>query len=85
MPTTDAYRLAFDRWRDCVEEYENPVNALLDLSDQRGQGDRSLPLIVRQSDSELVAAVQRELDARAATDEARRRLDRPCPPLKLLK
>jgi alpha-D-ribose 1-methylphosphonate 5-triphosphate synthase subunit PhnI len=53
-----------------VTEYEQAVDALNRLADARGQGDRSLPLVVRPSDTELVAAVHRELTAREASSAA---------------
>jgi hypothetical protein len=74
METLSSYRLCFDQWRDAIEEYELAVGALLELSQERGQGDRTLPLVVSSSDEQLLSAVQRELDARAAVDSARRRL-----------
>ncbi len=74
MGSTEEYRILMTLWRDATDEYEAAVEALLELADARGQGDRSLPLIVREGDVELAAAVERELEAGKAVAAAHRRL-----------
>jgi len=72
--STEEYRIVFSLWKDSAAEYEAAVDALLELADARGQGDRTLTLMVRESDTELLAAVKRELDARDAVTANYRRL-----------
>jgi hypothetical protein len=73
------YRAALDEFRAAVAEYEAAVEALNRLAEARGQGDPALPLVVTESDTELQAAVARELDAQAAVVTATERCSRTRP------
>lgn len=73
---TTGRSVAFEAWREAVTEYEAAVDALNKLAESLGQGDRTVPLIVRDSDTALGAAVKRELDAKKAVDLTRDALDR---------
>jgi hypothetical protein len=73
------YRAALDEFRAAVSEYEAAVTGLNELAEARGQADRSLPLVVREGDAELRAAVEREVNARAAVQAAMQRCARTRP------
>ena len=50
------------------------MDALLELSEERGQGDASLPLIVNDADEETTVAIRREIDTGATVAAMRRQL-----------
>jgi hypothetical protein len=74
MTTVKAYRLILDQYRDALAEHEAAVDVLLELSEEPGQADAPLPLIVNDADEELLAAIRRETEAGAAVTAARRQL-----------
>lgn len=53
-------RALLDELRAAVAEYDAAVDALNALAEQRGQGDPAIPLIVREGDDEMLAAIQKE-------------------------
>lgn len=57
------YDDAFKAFQTAMEEYEASVENLNAVADAAGQGGRTVPLIVRESDSDLRHAVERELAA----------------------
>lgn len=69
------YRLALRRLREAVDELERADEALGELADERGQTEPGVPLIVSESDTELRAAVDRELAARDAVKRAQAEVD----------
>jgi hypothetical protein len=74
VTTVKAYRLILDQYRDALAEHEAAVDALLELSEERGQADAPLPLIVNDADEEMMAALRRETDTGAAVNSMRRKL-----------
>jgi hypothetical protein len=74
MTTVRAYRLILDQYRDALAEHEAAIDAVLELSEVRFQTDASLPLIVKDTDEELLAAIRREVETGAAVTAMRRQL-----------
>jgi len=68
-------RAAIEALRSATVELEEAVRELRQLAELRGQGDDALPLIVFESDHELVAAVAREVAAHRSVEQAVQQLE----------
>ena len=74
MTRVDEYQIGLDEFRKCADEYEDAVDDLVKLAESRGQGDPSFPLVVSESDTEMRAAIDREVAASRAMSDAMQRL-----------
>jgi fructose-1-phosphate kinase PfkB-like protein len=65
-----AYASALQQLREAITMLEAAGEQLWQLANERGQADPALPLIIEASDTELRAAVDREVAAHKHVEQA---------------